>query len=471
MKGTLLVVFIATVMSGIFAAAVLLDGPAALVMDAKSYWEFGDSVANCDVLLQTYPIAYRTPGYPWFIAFCQTVAGPRGLGMVIGLQGAMCALLVPISAWIAWRLSQPRCRDVAAISAAILTMVGISRMYFARAVLGESLFIFVMMLHIACVAGLVTGQAKIRWGLMAGFLLGAMILVRPIGQWLWIAHLFLVVPFVVSRGKCGTSDAVVIRIDWSLVRSLVLMGVIALLMIAPWWSRNAKMFGRPFLTEFVGRNIWIVTFQDQAGAGLPMPSTPEAILLRDTVLKINPTADLTYTWEVSNTLSRSGMADDEIDRLMRTVAMQATKNGIGIWTERCGRRLVNFFRCIADEPPTFIDSVDIPVGQWYWRAPSRLESFIRSARFSPNLVANMFVSGAYFFGWSCLLLNRRSRVTALWLGSMIMYFAVVTAAIEIPAYRYRLVVEPLMAIVGGCAIAILCSRHAKIKLIVDQTAG
>jgi len=449
-------VLLATFVSGMLAAIVLSDGPAAVVLDAESYWQFGQSVAAGDVFMQTHLIAYRTPGYPWFVAFCQIIAGPRALATLIAFQGAMCALLVPLGAWIASRIASPSHRDIAAITTAILTMVGISRLYFARAVLGESLFVFVMMLHIACVVGLVTGHAKLRWGLAAGLFLGLTILIRPIGQWLWVAHILLIAPLVLSR-------------HWSnaaLIRSFIVMGLVTVVVISPWWVRNAKMFGRPFLTEFVGRNIWIVTFQDQAGAGLALPETPEANRLRDTVQQFEPTANLVNTWEVSNGLTRSGMADDEVDRLMRTVAVQATRKDIGVWTEKYGRRLVNFFRCISDAPPTYTNDTDLPDGQWIWRAPNGFESFIRGVRFSPHLLANMIISSALACAWLGLISSRRDRVTALWLGAMIGYFALVTSAIEIPAYRYRLVVEPLMAIMGGCAIATFCSRVA----ISRQTA-
>lgn len=447
------IVLLMTILSAVMTAAVLLEGPAAVTSDAQRYWQLGESVATGDWLLRSHPIAYRTPGYPWFIAICQVLAGSHSLAMIVVLQGAMHVMLVPIGSWIAARLAGEGRSERAAMAAAVLTAVGISRLYFARAVLSESPFLFVMMLHVACIAGLATSRAKMRWACAAGWLLGATVLVRPVGQWLWLAHLFLWIPVLWQTSEHGAR-----RLDRRLLKSLVAMAVIAVLVISPWWARNVEMFGRLFITEFVGRNVWIVTFQDQAGAGLPLPATVEAQRLRRTVEAFKPEADLTNTWDVSEGLTDSGIADDQADRLMKTVAAQAAERGLGRWAERFGRRLVNFFRCVSDEPPRFTTLEDLPRDQRWWRVPNRFESVLFRMRLSPHLTANMVVSGGLMIAWLTLFFTHRYRWVALWLAAMIGYFAVVTAAIEIPAYRYRMVIEPLMGIIGGIAVAGVISR-------------
>jgi hypothetical protein len=46
------------------------------------------------------------------------------------------------------------------------------------------------------------------------------------------------------------------------------------------------------------------------------------------------------------------------------------------------------------------------------------------------------------------------------------YFCVITGLFEIPDYRYRMVVEPIVAMVIGSAIAVLLSkRRLEAKLV------
>jgi len=465
MKRSSIFVAIAIAFSAITTAVVLLDGPAPVVLDAASYWQFGESVADGDWLLHGHAIAYRTPGFPWFVAMCQRIGGVRGLGLVVLLQGCMCVLLVPLCAWIASRLTPSSSSEMASTATAIFMSLCFSRLYLARAVLGESLFVFVMMLHLACVIMFVHSDTKYRWAIAGGFTLALMILVRPIGQWLWLAHFFLVVPLFWQRDVNGSQQRML-----RFIASLVMMAVIAAITISPWWVRNSTLFGKPFLTEFVGRNIWIVTFQDQAGAGLPLPETEESTELQQIVRATAPGANLIKTWEVSDALFRSGMADDTVDRLMRTVALQSIKKNPAIWSERMVRRIVNFFRCISDAPPEFSGTNSIPQGQLWWHVPTIAERAVRSLRFSPHLWANMFVTFVIGIAWLRIVTISSLRLPALWLGALIGYFAVITAAIEIPDYRYRLVVEPLMAIVGGLAVGSLFGDRAQRHLDTQDSA-
>ncbi len=444
------------------AMAVVLDGPAAVVLDAESYWQYGQSVAGGDLWLEQHDIAYRTPGYPWLIGLCQFIAGPKALLLLIAIQAAMCVSLVPLCAFIAYHLVGDDRGRVASNAVAIITATGISRYYFARAVLGESLFVFLLMAHVACVVGLWKKPSNWRWAVAGGLVLGTTILVRPVAQWLWVAHFFLFFPILLTKRTDQADDDAEHHFPRRTVSLLALMAIVTGLLLAPWCIRNATMFGRPFVTEFVGRNIWIVTFQDQAGAGLPLPTTPEAKRLRQLVLIAHPEANLSNTWDVSNALVKSGMADDKADHLMKSVAAQAIGSDLRTWLERFVRRTVNFFRCIADEPPTFTSEAELPKSQDWWRYPNWLETYLRRLRFAPNLFANMAVSLGLFLSWITLVLSRKDWWIGWWLGAMIGYFAFVTAAIEIPAYRYRLVAEPLMGIVGGLGISSLLSFRSKI---------
>jgi hypothetical protein len=60
-----------------------------------------------------------------------------------------------------------------------------------------------------------------------------------------------------------------------------------------------------------------------------------------------------------------------------------------------------------------------------------------------------------------LIVNYPTRPYGIWLLLIFSYFAVVTGVLEIPAYRYRMVIEPLVAMTVGAAVAVLLSRVRK----------
>ena len=58
---------------------IFLGGPVALERDSLGYWNLSTSVMQGDILLTSEPIAYRTPVYPWFLAFGRLLAGEHSL--------------------------------------------------------------------------------------------------------------------------------------------------------------------------------------------------------------------------------------------------------------------------------------------------------------------------------------------------------------------------------------------------------
>ncbi len=73
---------------------------------------------------------------------------------------------------------------------------------------------------------------------------------------------------------------------------------------------------------------------------------------------------------------------------------------------------------------------------------------------SASVLANMVLISLVALAIVMLVLRRETRPWAIWAVGVLLYFGATTAMFEISNYRYRLVVEPLMAALVAAAIAI-----------------
>lgn len=437
-------------------AGVILRGPSPLVLDAGYYWELGGLVSQGDWLLMARPIAFRTPAYPWFVGAVRSIF-PNPLFALVCLQGVL--WLATVGLTVAMAVDLTRDRRAAWIVLGITTAM-ISSVTYVTAVLTETLFVFSLVLHLWTVARF-TRRPSVLGGILVGATLGLSILTRPIAMLIWIA------------------DAIYIMTSWYWVhderathlcrrRGIICVALAALVTlgcISPWLARNHTMFGKVMLTEFVGRNLWIVTFQDGSGAGLPMPESDNAKTLQSQLgdpVWPRMLADQTWrdTWTLSKALTASGMDDPSGDRLMKSVATDAISKSPAAFGKKTVRRLVNFWRTRATElPPQVADLSPDPgisetlfAGQPIWGVKvAPVDTAIRY-RWSNWLSGNTFLMFVTAAATMLMIWHRPTRAAGLWMAAILAYFSTVTSVLEIPGYRYRLIVEPVMLLVIAVAV-------------------
>jgi hypothetical protein len=251
-----------------------------LFPDAEYYWSLARTI-RAGTLYEVVEwgdiphFALRTPGYPAFLAACQAMLGDRPLGVRL-----VQAVLGTLSVWLVYRLSRTceaaGCREAIwpggsqasvrafrrgwtiPIAAAGLTAVHPYFLLMSAVILSEALFVPFMLLALWGQAVLWTGsEAKpcqtrpaLREGLIAlgvGAASGAAILTRlswalfvPVMQaaWAWVS---LRTPEQTPRRRIVRTTRVV---------ALFLTGLV--LVMGPWWVRNARVFGR-----FVPTAVWM----------------------------------------------------------------------------------------------------------------------------------------------------------------------------------------------------------------------
>jgi 4-amino-4-deoxy-L-arabinose transferase-like glycosyltransferase len=249
-----------------------------LFPDTKIYWGLARAIrAGAPYEIVDWSdiphFAVRTPGYPLFLAACQTLFGERTLAVRL-VQAA----LGTVSVYLAYRLTRqcipaPKPDDAGAASpfrgptvplvAAVLAALNPYYIFISSLILSEAIFVPLLLASVWGVALLwnepdrgcgIKGFRAFTLAFLSGAAAGAAILVRP--SWA------LYVPAVLAiwmAARLPDRRAFARAACRALICSL---GVVAVM--GPWWARNAMIYGR-----FVPTALWM-------GASLYDGLNPEA---------------------------------------------------------------------------------------------------------------------------------------------------------------------------------------------------
>jgi 4-amino-4-deoxy-L-arabinose transferase-like glycosyltransferase len=276
-------------------------GSRCLFPDTNIYWELATSLrrgAPYEVSQWGVPhAALRTPGYPGFLAACQTLFGDstlaaRGVQAVIG---AGCIVLVHR---LVARLTSG---TAPATIAAALVAIDPWTVAISALLLSEALFVPWLLLSLWGLATLWTDPRPRRWPLVAlatGAAFGAGVLVKP--SWALFPPVALAAWMIARRRRSTVIGA-----------SLVVVGVV--LAMAPWWVRNYRIYGR-----FVPTALWM-------GASLYDGLSPGATGASD--MRFLETADVRVLDEVTQdavlTRRASAFARSNPGQVLRLAGIKA----------------------------------------------------------------------------------------------------------------------------------------------------
>jgi 4-amino-4-deoxy-L-arabinose transferase-like glycosyltransferase len=241
-------------------AAILVEwytrrkGVLCVFPDTRIYWLLAETIGQGT----TYEVlqwgdnpffALRTPGYPLFLAACRLAFGDRTLPVRL-----VQAVLGAASVWLVYRLTarvappSPAWRGwTVPLVAAALAAIDPFLVATAALVLSEALFIPLMLLSLWALAMIWRGETgatdcprhRWPWAIVSGVASGAAVLVRP--SWLLFVPAMLLAWLALS-GRGRRAEA---------LRGALLVGLGVLAVLAPWWVRNARVYGR-----FVPTALW-----------------------------------------------------------------------------------------------------------------------------------------------------------------------------------------------------------------------
>ena len=420
-------------------ALLLLSGLAQPWPDSVGYWSLGRDVAAGDLALWGAGLGYRTPGYPWFLGGLQWSLGDGALLATALLQhGCVWLTHVIVVLWT-WRLSGSR---QGAQLAYVFCVCSTARPLYANWVLTETLATL-FLVGVSFLLSSADKAARLRPLLLAAFLTGVGILLRP--------SLVVLAAAVLVAGLWRARRTSAPR---SRVAAIVGPALIVLVVVAPWCARNKTLFGRWTLVTFTGRELWTATFSPWPGAGLAIPEDGRGRELRDRIAPA-PTIDLRHNWSVAAALAASGLNDAELDALMERTARQAILRQPGRAAFYAAARCLTFWYCREFAPPADAQAGFPPTPTLI--SPREREVLLA---WTPERQQWFVVAAGAISGLCVLLIIRdpATRWSGLLLAGICGGMTLLTACLEIPTYRYRLPLEPLLIV----AVATGASRLLRV---------
>jgi hypothetical protein len=421
-------------------AALLLAGPLQPWPDSESYWRLGTDVARGDWWQVHSRIAFRTPLYPWILGICQRTCGPYALLAIVLLQHLLELTTSFLTAATVGNVTKSRGAFLAAYALCVFLT---ARCLFANAILTETgaVFLTTLLLWFFSVPEFPRGW---RGLVAASVCLGVAVLQRPAAAAYAPALLFVAATMV-------PPDA-----SWMhCVRRALVALVIVAAVATPWCARNALVWNRFSVSVFLGRELWAANFSPWPGAHLVVPEDGPGRKLRD--LLRQETVDLQHNWSVASALARQGMNDAALDDLMKDVALLAMRRNPGqVVLHFCARCLTFWY--VKDWE---LSEADYPSqapwrDQVSWSNARGREWLRRFLRLTPErFFWPMWLwSALTWLGVVCLVGHRPSREFGATLAALLLGLTLLTAALEIPCYRYRCVLEPAMvvAVVAGLSL-------------------
>ncbi|MBI1344794.1 hypothetical protein GC163_00745 [bacterium] len=423
--------------------------------DSTVYWRMADAVAQGDWWLAEHPVAYRTPGYPWFLGLIRSLTGEHALFVTVIVQHLCVWLTSLVTAAMTWQMT----RSVRAMGFAWAVCVcSTARPLYANWLLTESLATFLLVL--TCWLSLLAWHCGCwkRW-MFAGFVLGCGVLVRPSLLAAFPAMLILEL-WSARKSHSGWPCRILVATAAPVMFSLTLL---------PWCLRNQLLFERFSLVVFTGRELWTANFSPWPGAHLDDPETSAA---REVHQRIGAAPiDWRHNWSTARALAESGLNDVAVDELMEHMARDAIARqpwrAAGCTFARCA----TFWYCWEwptdlIEEPADIRAQRVYADQYRWQSPGWTRTMMALMEWTPERQRFTSLLGILLAGTGLIWLVAlpATRPAGVYIALILLATTFLTATLEIPLYRYRCGLEPLLIVAAVAGLWVRLASRSTIRL-------
>lgn len=206
-------------------------------VDARQYQELAVDILHNRSFSGVYG-AYRTPGYPFFIAVIYSIFGIKPW-VVLLLQ----LFLNSISLALVYLLGKEIFDKKTAIIAAALYALDPHTIFYSVNLMSDTLFTFIFL---AAVLFLLYGlkQARSIFFLFSGCLFGVGALIRPLGQYFPLAAAAIILIYAKMKWR-------------SKLKAIAILITVFMLVISPWLCRNYFKYGHLSLSCMAGEGLFL----------------------------------------------------------------------------------------------------------------------------------------------------------------------------------------------------------------------
>lgn len=426
-------------------AATLATGPTLLEYDAIDYWERGTFISQGDWLQQERAVNYRGPLYPYFLGACQSVFGSYALLAAAIFQHTAQILAGLLAAIICWWISQNRTTVVVAYT---LSTLSITAPWYANVMLTESMFQLAMTIVLATIVAFQLSPSRNN-AIRCGYAQGIATLTRPIPKLLWLPLGLL---WWISYRVQGQGKMMFVRLLW--------LGLGVLVVTGPWMMRNRFLFETSSVAKVPPINKWVVCFHPGSAGDLPIPNSDAGDELRRLIPDIDTNHELRRDgYAVLRRLESRQQSSAQIDALTTRVCLDSIAANWPRFFWQTFKRFGNFWRCSVKEYPFYSayagPALPAVAGQNGWRFEPVASWYETILRRSPSTQLRWMELDSLVcaLGILLMILRPQTRAIGLSLATIFLYFAAITAALEVENYRYRMVLDPCLIVAIACGFA------------------
>jgi len=455
--------------AGLLRLAFLYRVPVILTGDSQSHFLPGYDLAFGNTF---EPELRRPPGYALFAAGSILLLGEelRSLVFVQQLLGVAAALLTYLLGRATFGTATGG--RAAGLLAGLLVALNGALILSGQSIMTETLFTALLL---GALLALVLAGRGGRWGwaLLAGLLLGAAALTRPVAQ-----ALVVLVPlaFLLST-----------RRPWPIARGTLLVGVGFGLVMVPWMARNYAEHGTPSAAGGLGRSLIARTIKYDEGyfdtarlaSDGDSASSPEQALKADVRQFIRGKRNtIRNSRSVRSTqaglMKEFGLSQAESDRLMRQVATEAIAERPGYyvvgslkmaWQIVLGKEKEDTYsdRWVMRRDKDWTEQWESRVDHLLTPSTVAEQSSVETAEWLTDLFQPATV-GAVLpvlagLGLVLAAVGARSALLPGLAGSILL---LASAALDGPVPRYRYPLDPLIALFAAGALTLAAGWAAAV---------
>lgn len=383
--------------------------------------------------------AYRTPGYPVFIALLYSISS-GSVWFVLIIQ----ILLNIISVVLVYKIAAAIFPRKIALLSAFLFAVDISQALYTVQLMTDSLFVFMFLVSAYYLCKSIKENNLLSICLSALFL-GIATLVRP------ISFLF---PFVVIFFILVLCN---LKLKMKIVYSL-LFGIIFIATISPWLLYNNSKYGETKLSSISGSNLlfYNAAYTEVYKTG----KTIEEVKKDFDDLAIKQGIDTTNTDPFKNS------------QIYSNIAKRYIKDNFTLYCKRHFMGIVNMYAGLGTQPITSIFHLKSKPSNDYFGGPgltANIIDFFQSKTRAQILLAcglGFYLLINYLFSLygMFLLIVKKEKFVFLFI-LIILYFSVLTGVVGLD--RYRIPFMPFINILCAVGLAhfyiLMVNRLGKVK--------
>lgn len=415
-----------------------------LQFDAREYDALGKAISqqgHYSLREDGTPDPLRTPVYPMMVAGFYALCGPHAWPVL--LFQILLDALAPIMLFL---LMQHFFSYRAAFAGALLYAVDPFLLFYANALLSDSLFVFSLVLATFVLSRAFTPGAqnfRFRFLFVAGLLFGFSALVKPIAVYL---VLFLAPGiFIILYGQKYAA------------RAAFSFTVAFMLALAPWVTRNELVFGSPMLSTSASLNFLVLNVT-------PVIAEKDHLDSRTAYTRLLHEADSLASLDGKQPAL---LNDFEKTKYWKQTALHYIRQNPELYAKYYANGILHLYtnletKAITSAISHHANRTDIEMGKFsnpltlmaeWFKVKSPGEIFI-GITFACYL---LFLYGCSIAGYIRYSMNGSTRFRGF-IGGMLCYFTILTGVAG--AARFRLPLLPFLVILAGIGIDTLLNKNS-----------